>query len=39
MACIQWCPENAITFGGKSPKGKGAYTHPDISATDIINGR
>jgi len=35
LACIQWCPEEAIEFGTKT-KGRRRYRYPGIRAEDII---
>jgi MinD superfamily P-loop ATPase len=29
MACIQWCPQEAIQFGKKTP-GYKRYRHPEV---------
>jgi formate hydrogenlyase subunit 6/NADH:ubiquinone oxidoreductase subunit I len=34
MACIQWCPSEAINFTDKAAKRK-RYRHPDIKFADI----
>lgn len=35
MACLQWCPNQAIEYGKISVKRK-RYHHPDITARDIM---
>jgi ferredoxin len=35
MACIQYCPNNAIRLNGK-PLDKPKYVHPDIPAREMI---
>jgi len=35
MACLQWCPVEAIQYK-KSTLGRKRYHHPDIKAADII---
>jgi ferredoxin len=35
LACIQWCPPEAIQFG-KGTKTKKRYHHPDIKIADMI---
>ncbi len=35
LACIQWCPTEAIQFG-KGTKKKKRYRHPEIKITDMI---
>ena len=34
MACLQWCPEEAIQYG-KSTAGRKRYHHPDIKLAEI----
>jgi len=34
MACLQWCPHEAIQYGKKTI-GRKRYHHPDINASDI----
>lgn len=34
MACLQWCPEEAIQIGKKTEKRK-RYHHPDVSVQDL----
>ncbi|MCX5748894.1 MAG: EFR1 family ferrodoxin [Candidatus Saganbacteria bacterium] len=36
LACLQWCPEEAIQFGKSTSKRK-RYHHPDVELSDIIN--
>lgn len=35
MACIQWCPKQAINYKDKT-QNRGRYHHPDIKVGDII---
>jgi ferredoxin len=35
LACIQWCPQEAIQFGKKTPRYK-RYHHPEITLQDMI---
>jgi NAD-dependent dihydropyrimidine dehydrogenase PreA subunit len=35
MACLQWCPKEAIEFG-KSTVGRRRYHHPDFTARDFM---
>lgn len=35
LACLQWCPVEAIQYGPKTA-GRKRYHHPDISVNDII---
>jgi ferredoxin len=35
MACLQWCPVEAIQYG-PGTRGRKRYHHPDISMTDVI---
>ncbi|GHU90411.1 iron-sulfur protein [Clostridia bacterium] len=35
MACIQWCPQKAINYQGKTQQRK-RYRHPDIAAKDLM---
>lgn len=35
MACLHWCPERAIEYGGKTAS-RGRYTHPDVDIHDIL---
>jgi ferredoxin len=35
LACIQWCPQEAIQFGKKTPRYK-RYHHPEISLRDML---
>lgn len=37
MACLQWCPVEAIQFGSKTA-GRKRYRHPAITADDIRMG-
>jgi ferredoxin len=36
VACIQWCPKQAINFKNKT-QARGRYHHPDIKLKDMIN--
>ena len=36
LACIQWCPKEAIQYGKKTPKYE-RYHHPDVKLEDIIS--
>lgn len=38
LACIQWCPGEAIEYGSKTI-GRRRYRNPNIKVEDIINGR
>jgi ferredoxin len=38
LACIQWCPQEAIEYGKKTV-GRRRYHNPAVKAEDIINGR
>lgn len=35
-ACLQWCPEHAIQFGG-STRGRERYHHPEVSLKDMTD--
>ncbi len=35
LACIQWCPKEAIQYGKKTPKYE-RYHHPEVTLKDII---
>lgn len=35
MACLQWCPVEAIQFGHRT-KGRRRYRHPDFKASDFF---
>ena len=35
LACIQWCPQEAIQFGKKTPNYE-RYHHPDVKLKDIL---
>ena len=37
MACIQWCPTEAIQYGKKTVKRR-RYQNPDITSKDIVKG-
>ena len=36
VACVQWCPQQAINFKNKTQK-RGRYHHPDITLADMMN--
>jgi ferredoxin len=38
LACVHYCPENAIQFGTGTIK-KGRYTNPHIGIAEIVSGR
>jgi flavodoxin len=38
LACLQWCPREAILPGGSSVSGK-RYHHPDVSLNQVIEAR
>ena len=35
LACIQWCPEEAIQYGKKTPQYE-RYHHPEIQLKDML---
>ena len=35
MACLQWCPKEAIEFG-KESVGRKRYHHPDVKLSDML---
>jgi len=35
LACLQWCPQEAIRYGDKTA-GKQRYHHPDVSLADML---
>jgi ferredoxin len=35
LACLHWCPQEAIEFGRHTP-GRKRYSHPDVRMEDII---
>lgn len=35
MACLQWCPQEAIQFGSRTA-GRRRYRHPDFKARDFM---
>ncbi len=35
LACIQWCPQEAIQFGKKTPRYK-RYHHPEVTLKDVL---
>ncbi len=37
MACVQWCPKEAINFKNKT-QNRGRYTNPSISVKELIEG-
>ncbi len=38
LSCIQWCPKQAMQYGSKTPRYP-RYHHPEVSVTDIVQGR
>jgi ferredoxin len=36
LACIQWCPKEAIQYGKKTPRYE-RYHHPEVALDDIIS--
>ena len=38
LACLQWCPQQAVQFGKKTA-GKQRYHHPAVSAADMVAAR
>jgi ferredoxin len=36
FACLQWCPQEAIQYGKKTPKYQ-RYHHPEITLKDLLN--
>jgi ferredoxin len=38
MACIQWCPVEAIEHGSKTT-GRKRYTHPDIQPEELMHSK
>jgi len=36
LACLQWCPQEAIQYGKKTPTRK-RYHHPNANISDILN--
>jgi MinD superfamily P-loop ATPase containing an inserted ferredoxin domain len=36
LACIQWCPKEAIQYGKKTPRYE-RYHHPEVTLEDIIS--
>jgi ferredoxin len=38
FACLQWCPQQAIQYGKKTP-GYERYHHPEVVLKDIIKKR
>ncbi len=36
LACLQWCPKEAIQYGKVTSKKK-RYHHPDVKISDILN--
>jgi len=36
LACLQWCPAQAIQYGKKTPQYE-RYHHPEVQASDIIS--
>jgi ferredoxin len=37
LACIQWCPQEAIQFGKKTPAYE-RYHHPEVKMKDMVSG-
>ena len=35
LACIQWCPQEAIQFGKKTPRYK-RYHHPEVTVREML---
>lgn len=35
FACLQWCPQQAIQFGGETA-GKRRYHHPNVTLADMV---
>jgi len=35
FACLQWCPEEALQFGGNTSGGK-RYHHPEVTLADMV---
>jgi MinD superfamily P-loop ATPase len=35
LACLQWCPQEAIQVGRKT-EGRKRYHHPEITASDLM---
>jgi MinD superfamily P-loop ATPase len=35
LACLQWCPEQAIQYG-KNTTGRKRYHHPEVKISDLI---
>ena len=35
LACIQWCPQEAIQYGTKTPRYE-RYRHPEVTLSEII---
>jgi ferredoxin len=38
FACLQWCPQEAIQYGKKTPQYE-RYHHPAITLKDMLHGR
>jgi NAD-dependent dihydropyrimidine dehydrogenase PreA subunit len=36
-ACINWCPQSAVQYGGKTA-GRTRYHHPDVCLADMLAG-
>jgi ferredoxin len=36
LACIQWCPQEAIQFGKKTPRYK-RYHHPEVTLKEMLS--
>jgi ferredoxin len=37
LACIQWCPQEAVQYGKKTPS-YARYHHPEIKLADMLSG-
>ncbi|HPT69609.1 MAG TPA: hypothetical protein PKW50_05625, partial [Syntrophomonas sp.] len=35
LACIEWCPQEALQYGKKTPAYK-RYHHPEIKVRDLL---
>jgi len=38
FACLQWCPQEAIQYGKKTPQYE-RYRHPEVQLNDILKSR
>jgi len=36
LACLQWCPQEAIQYGGKTPRYE-RYHHPEVHLRDMLD--